>query len=299
MTDMKFAYVQLGSANAAALRDFYVQALDFRPSDDTEWLNGGKGFVLSAPGYGENAPVLGIIPATEGAAAHINDTGCAHLCFETTDVKGAVRRLLKHGGRVISTMQHPELHPCVYCADPEGNIVEFHIPFPSQKTAGEYLTAAGSLLGLLPDRAIRGRGGESGLKFIHVNMIAEDWRKLCDWYESLTASVDFGKRKDHSGSYKSSVIGIEGVHVVGQHILLKGFALDCPTFEIFTYSVKGRTEPAKETELGLNAIGFVSADVKATAKEIAAVGGSLLSLCDDAALLTDIQGTRMYLRGRK
>ena len=299
MTDMRFAYVQLGSANAAALRDFYVEALDFRPSEDDRWLCGGEGFVLTAPGYGENAPVLGIVPAAEGAAAHINDTGCAHLCFETTDVKGAVRRLWKHGGRVISTMKHPENHPCVYCADPEGNIVEFHIPFPSRKTAGEYLTAAGSLLGLLPDRAIRGRGGESSLKFIHVNMITEDWRALCDWYESVTASVDFGKLKDHSGSYKSSVIGIEGVHVVGQHILLKGFYPDRPTFEIFTYSVKGRTEPAKETELGLNAIGFVTADVKATAEAIASAGGHLLSLAEDSALVTDPQGTRIHLWGKK
>ena len=296
MTDMRFAYVRLGSVNAAALRDFYVEALDFRPSDESRWLNGGEGFVLTAPGYKDGAPLLGIIPATEGAAAHINDTGCAHLCFETTDVKGAVRRLLKHGGRVITTMKHPELHPCVYCADPEGNIVEFHIPFPSQKTVGEYLTAAGSLIGVLPDRAIRGRGGESALKFIHVNMITEDWRQLCDWYEGLTASVDFGKLKDHSGSYKSSVIGIEGVHVVGQHILLRGFAPDCPTFEIFTYSVKGRKEPAKETELGLNAIGFVTADVKATAEAIVAAGGRLLTLDDTAALVTDPQGTRIYLR---
>lgn len=287
---MQFSYVQIGARDYKSLAAFYIEALDFEQSDKTEWLRGKEGVALSAPGFDkDNAPVFGIVKAEEGESGKINDTGFAHICFETTDVKKAVKRLLKNGGSVLSTMKSPQNHPCVYCKDPAGNVVEFHIPFPSKGTAGECLTTAGSLLGLKPNRG--------KIKFIHVNIITEDWRKLCDFYNNVFESCDFGKMKDHSGSYKEKVISIPGVHVVGQHVLLKGFYESYPTLEIFTYSVKGRKEATDENAVGINCIGFSSGNIKADAEKILAAGGTVFEEKDSFILAGDLQNGRILLKG--
>lgn len=294
---MLFSYFQIGAKDYRALADFYAKALDFTVSDDTSWLNGREGIELSAPGFADmKAPVLGIVKATEGAARNINDVGFAHLCFETVDVKAAVWRFKRCGGTILSTLKHPEKNPCVYCRDPEGNIVEFHIPFPSLGMLTEYIATAGSLLGLRYDRGLRSGGKSDSLKFIHVNIITEDWQKLCGFYRDAFGCTDTGSIKDHSGDYKSKVIGIENVHVLGRHILLPGFFSSYPTLEIFTYSVKGLSAPQSENELGINCIGFLSENMAEDVKLIEDCGGRICSSSETAVLAQDIQGGCITLR---
>ena len=286
---MKFTYVQIGARDYISLAAFYREALDFENTGDVSYLRGREGVALKAPGFGEdNAPVFGIVKAENGEPGCINDVGYAHICFETTDVKGAVRRFVKLGGSVLSTMKNPQMHPCVYCKDPEGNIVEFHIPFPSKGTFGEYMKTAGSLLHLVPNKG--------KIKFIHVNIITEDWQKLCEFYNKAFGSTYFGKMKDHSGSYKEQVISIPGVHVVGFHVLLKDFYEAYPTLEIFTYSVKGRQEPAAEDSVGINLIGFTTDNAVKDIADIVDCGGSLCSEDGDFATVKDIQGDIILLR---
>ena len=244
MEKTKFAYVQIGAKDYKALADFYAKAMGFVYCDDNGWLNGREGVCLAAPGFEKgSAPVFGFVPASEGSNAHINDAGFAHTCYETNDVKGAVRQLLKCGGSLHSTMKNAEIHPCVYCKDPEGNVVEFHIPFPSSKTAGELANTAACLLGLKPEKQLRKGNAQGSMKFIHVNIICPDWEKLCGFYRNVFGCVNTGTQKDHQGSYKEQVIGVPNVHVVGQHVLLPGFKKDYPTLEIFTYSIPGRALP--------------------------------------------------------
>lgn len=297
MEKTKFSYVQIGARDPRALAAFYEKAIGFLPCSDTRWLNGREGICLAAPGFVPGTgPIFGFVPASEGETASINDAGFAHTCYETSDVKAAVTHFLRCGGTVHSTMAHPEKHPCVYCKDPEGNVVEFHIPFPSEKTAGAYLKTAGSLLGLKRERKLR-RGDPSGaIKFIHVNLICPDWDALCGFYRDVFGCVDFGAGKDHQGDYKEKVIGVPGVHVVGRHVLLPGFKKDYPTLEIFTYSVPGRPLPCSEQELGINAIGFSCADPDAAAAAITAAGGFLNQKDENFLLAGDLQNGRILLR---
>lgn len=284
---MKFSYVQIGAKDYKALADFYRKALDFTDSADSFWLGGKEGCVLSAPGFPNgDAPVFGFFNATEGAARKINDVGYAHICFETKDVKAAVKRLVANGGSVISTMSNPQIHPCVYCADPEGNIVEFHIPFPAKGTFPEYMTTAGSLLHLSHKKA---------LKFIHVNIITDNWENLCAFYRDAAGCVNSGKLKDHQGNYKAQVIGIPDVHVVGQHVLLKGFYDNYPTLEIFTYSVPGIQEPQGDSALGIDLVGYTSDDLAEDIRAIENAGGSLVSDNGERAELLDAQNDCIVL----
>lgn len=298
MGETKFSYVQIGAKDYQALADFYVKALGFIACEDKSWLQGQEGVCLTAPGFAQGqAPIFGFVPATEGEVAKINDVGFAHTCFETNDVKAAVKQLLKYGGSIHSTMDKPEIHPCVYCKDPEGNVVEFHIPFPSEKSFGEIVNTASCLLGLKPEKKLRKDSDARGaLKFIHVNIICADWEKLCGFYRDTFACVNVGKIKNHQGDYKEKVIGVPEVHVVGQHVLLPGFAKDYPTLEIFTYSVKGRKQPCDEKSLGINCLGFVCEDLEAAASKLVANGGTIKEKGVKYILVGDSQNDMIILR---
>jgi len=296
MTNTRFSYVQIGAKDPKALAEFYKKAVGFTDAPNSSFLMGKEGVCLTAPGYPEgNGPVFGFVPASTGESARINDCGFAHTCYETRDVKGAVRNFIKCGGSFWSTMSKPELHPCVYCKDPEGNVVEFHIPFPSTGALSEKLIMAGSLLGLMPDKKLRTGDGAQAIKFIHVNIICPDWEKMCTFYDGVFGCKYFGRMKDHSGSYKEKVIGIQGVHVLGQHILLPGFHADCPTLEIFTYSVPGRTAPCCEEEMGINMIGFKCDNIEKTAEDILKNGGAVNYSGEGMIIAGDLQNGRIML----
>ena len=297
MEKTRFSYVQIGAKDPAALADFYVKAIGFTPCEDKGWLCGKEGICLAAPGFEEGCgPVFGFIHADQGDASCINDAGFAHTCYETKDVKATVKQLLKCGGSIHSTMKNPENHPCVYCKDPEGNVVEFHIPFPAEKSLGAYAKTAGSLLGLMPEKKLRRGDATGAIKFIHVNIICPNWEVFCGFYRDVFGCVNFGKLKDHEGSYKEQVIGVPGVHVVGHHILLPGFAKDYPTLEIFTYSVPGRDFPCDEKAMGINCIGFACEDTEAVAEALTAAGGTVNETGADYILAGDLQNGRILLR---
>ncbi len=296
MTHALFSYVQIGAKNFEALADFYIKTLGFSMSTQKQWLS-GEGKVLTAPGYDKNhAVTFGFVPAFKGSNAQINDKGYAHICFETTDVRSAVKRFLKYGGSFQSTLPNAEKQPCVYMKDPEGNIVEFHVPFPGANTSAGKTIA--SILGLLPDRSIRGENAtkNSSLKFIHINFITEDWQKLCDYYMSVLGATEYGKIKDHQGNYKSGIIGVPEVHVVGRHILLSGPEKDYPTFEIFTYSVKGRQTVAESDSLGINLIGFTSDCLKSATDAFVSAGGKLVFEKEDCVSVLDPDGNCIIIR---
>jgi len=105
-----------------------------------EWLEKGTGVAnaqfigahLRLPGYGEKGPTLEIyqyslnVPRPPSVA---NREGIMHLAFEVDDVEKALDLVLKHSGKKIGEVTSSEVKGVgvltfVYCADPEGNIIE-------------------------------------------------------------------------------------------------------------------------------------------------------------------------------
>lgn len=62
--------------------------------------------------------------------ADIYHLGWAHLCIVDEDVEALVKRITDHGGKQISKIHHDicqgivQPYQCVYCEDPEGNVLE-------------------------------------------------------------------------------------------------------------------------------------------------------------------------------
>lgn len=105
-----------------------------------EWLEKGTGVPgarfagmhLRLPGYGKEGPTLEIYQYSQNqprAATAANREGIMHLAFKVDDVEEALAMVLDHGGRKVGEVASSEVEGVgwltfVYCADPEGNIVE-------------------------------------------------------------------------------------------------------------------------------------------------------------------------------
>jgi len=90
------------------------------------------GVHLRLPGYGEEGPTLEIYQYSQNtprSSSVANREGIMHLAFEVDDVERTFDLVLKHGGKKIGEIASSEvkgvgLLTFVYCADPEGNIIE-------------------------------------------------------------------------------------------------------------------------------------------------------------------------------
>ena len=139
---LKYCHVGIVSKDWRALSRFYQEVFGCRPldperhntaADKVLGVEGGQihGEHVMVPGYGDEGPTLEIMtlmPSGQEAGEHAYDYGYAHICFEMDDTRPVLEKLLQHGGSILSTWPDPFEARCVYCKDPEGNIVEIRRP---------------------------------------------------------------------------------------------------------------------------------------------------------------------------
>ena len=126
----------------------------------------------------------------------------------------------------------------------------------------------------------------SGIRYAHTNLIANDWRRLADFYTQVFACEPVSAERDHHGPHIDALTGMKGPRICGRHLRLPGHGERGPTIEIFTYD---RNEPLLPTSLnrpGFAHLAFEVPDVVAKRKEILGWGGK-----DVGQLVTiDIKG---------
>ncbi len=110
-------------------------------------------------------------------------------------------------------------------------------------------------------------------KYVHTNLIAEDWRKLADFYQRVFGCVPVPPERDLSGPSMEAGTGIPGAHLRGMHLRLPGYGDSGPTLEIFQYD---RAEPrpnALVNRPGFGHLAFAVDDVAAARDEVIGWGG--------------------------
>jgi len=141
----KYKHTNIVAADWKRLARFYQEVFNcviVPPERDLrgDWLDKGTGVAnaqftgahLRFPGYGEEGPTLEIYQYSQNAPrppSAANREGIMHLAFEVDDVEKAFDLVLKHSGKKIGEITSAEvkgvgLLTFVYCADPEGNIIE-------------------------------------------------------------------------------------------------------------------------------------------------------------------------------
>lgn len=113
----------------------------------------------------------------------------------------------------------------------------------------------------------------SDTRFVHVNIVAEDWRALARFYEEVFECERLGPERNLSGQWLEDGTGVPDVQIRGAHLRLPGCGGDGPTLEIFEYNHReGRAETAINRP-GFAHIAFAVEDVAGTRKAVLAAGG--------------------------
>ena len=73
-------------------------------------------------------------------------------------------------------------------------------------------------------------------KFVHVNIIAKDWKKLAGFYEKVFNCVPVPPERKLKGKWIEKGTGIKCAKIKGIHLKLPGYDDASPTLEIFQYN---------------------------------------------------------------
>lgn len=114
----------------------------------------------------------------------------------------------------------------------------------------------------------------TGARFGHVNIIAEDWRRLAGFYTEVFGCDFVPPQRDYEGADLSRGTGVEGAALQGVHLRLPGHGDAGPTLEIYSYSRNEGRLPSIANRLGFGHIAIQVDDVPAARGAVLAAGGS-------------------------
>ncbi|MFH1198082.1 MAG: VOC family protein [bacterium] len=110
-------------------------------------------------------------------------------------------------------------------------------------------------------------------KYVHTNLIAEDWRRLAKFYIDVFGCEAVPPERDYKGEAMDTGTGLKDVHLTGIHLRLPGYGNTGPTLELFNYE---NLEPVLKPIVnrpGWGHIAFEVDDVEDAFKNVIANGG--------------------------
>ena len=114
------------------------------------------------------------------------------------------------------------------------------------------------------------------IKYSHTNLIANDWKRLSEFYINVFECKPVYPERNLSGEWIDKLTGINNVKVRGIHLALPGYE-DGPTLEIFEYQPdKLRNEENKINMQGFGHIAFHVDSVEAILTRLIEHGGEQL-----------------------
>jgi catechol 2,3-dioxygenase-like lactoylglutathione lyase family enzyme len=110
-------------------------------------------------------------------------------------------------------------------------------------------------------------------RFTHVNLIAQDWRRLAEFYEQVFGCTPVPPERDLEGQWLEEGTGVLGAHIRGIHLRLPGYSEGGPTVEIFQYDPEEERPAIMPNRPGWGHIAFSVEDVPAVRDAVIAAGG--------------------------
>ena len=110
-------------------------------------------------------------------------------------------------------------------------------------------------------------------RYAHVNIIANDWRKLCEFYEQVFECEPWSSERDHHGPHIDALTSMPGMRIQGRHLRVPGHGEHGPTLEIFTFSRNEQDTPKHLNQPGFAHLAFEVDDVDAKRAQIKELGG--------------------------
>ncbi len=127
-------------------------------------------------------------------------------------------------------------------------------------------------------------------KYVHTNIIAEDWQNLADFYTRVFGCVLVPPERDYSGEALDAGTGLINAHLRGVHLRLPGCGENGPTVEIYSYDALEPRPQLAVNRPGIGHMAFEVDDVHAASKEVVANGGRTVG---EIITLTTKAGTKV------
>lgn len=115
-----------------------------------------------------------------------------------------------------------------------------------------------------------------GVRHGHTNVIAQDWRRLVDFYVTVFGCEPVPPERDLHGPVVEAGTGVSGATLNGMHLRLPGHGPDGPTLEIYSFGTMPPKPPTAIDRPGYGHLAFQVTDVAAARREVLAAGGIAL-----------------------
>ncbi len=113
-------------------------------------------------------------------------------------------------------------------------------------------------------------------KYVHTNLIAQDWRRLAEFYEQVFGCIRVLPERNLSGKWLEDATGVPEAEIRGAHLRLPGYGDSGPTLEIFQYNHQQKKAPTEANCPGFTHIAFVVDNVAAARDAVLAAGGGIV-----------------------
>ena len=94
------------------------------------------------------------------------------------------------------------------------------------------------------------------IRYVHTNIIAEDWQKLADFYTKVFQCIPVPPQRDQAGKWLDKGTGVKNAALQGMHLRLPGYGDKGPTLEIYSYSEMTPGSPPQANRQGLGHLAF-------------------------------------------
>ena len=114
------------------------------------------------------------------------------------------------------------------------------------------------------------------ITFVHINIIAENWKTLASFYKTVFSCVEILPTRKLSGNWLEEGSGVRRPQLEGIHLRLPGYGNNGPTLEIFSYAKMENNSNPLPNRKGFGHIAFLVDDVEKMSQKICKNGGTLL-----------------------
>jgi predicted enzyme related to lactoylglutathione lyase len=143
-------------------------------------------------------------------------------------------------------------------------------------------------------------------RFVHTNLIAQDWNKLAQFYQQVFGCIPVPPSRDIAGKWIEDATGVPNAKIRGIHLRLPGHGDNGPTLEIFEYNNQESPVKPAANRPGFQHIAFSVDDVEAAQDAVIAAGGGMLGKIASSGIpgagmvtlvyLTDTEGNIIELQ---
>jgi len=132
-------------------------------------------------------------------------------------------------------------------------------------------------------------------KYVHTNLIAEDWRALAAFYQDVFGCTPVPPERNFQGETLEAGTGIKGVSLRGIHLRLPGYANSGPTLEVFSYTPQKDRSNTAVNRPGFSHIAFQVEDISSARATVLAAGGKPAGEVVTLTIATGAKVTWCYL----